>query len=102
MAEARFHVPTESGRILPHLMFGWGFLEVRTSDATATADVPGFEPVTILGDTDGAFGVAVGAGVELPVSRRTRLLLDSIYTVGFTDGASTQYLLLRVGVGFGI
>lgn len=102
MIEARFHVPTQSRRILPYLAFGWGFFELSTSDATVTADVPGFEPVTILGDTDGAFGVTVGGGVELPVSRGVRVLLDSVYTVGFTESASTQYLPLRVGVGVGI
>jgi opacity protein-like surface antigen len=101
MAEARFHVPTD-GRLLPYLAFGWGFFELYTSDAKVTPDDDAFAPVTVLGDTDGAFGVTVGGGLELPVSHGTRLLLDSTYTVGFTDLISTQYLPLRLGVGFAL
>jgi hypothetical protein len=102
MAEARFHVPTDGRRVLPHLTFGWGLLELSTSDATVVPDSDVVAPITILGDTDAAFGVTVGGGIEMPVSRGTRLLLDSIYTVGFTDTISTQYLPLRVGIGFAL
>lgn len=100
-AEARFLVPTE-GRVLPYLAFGWGLFEIFTSDAVVTPTDPTVGPITVLGDTDGAFGATIGGGLQIPFRGNTRVTVDMIYTVGFTEKISTQYLPLRVGLGFGL
>jgi len=100
-AEMRFHVPTEGGRVLPYLSFGWGLFNLTTSDATVTPADPGVASVVVLGESDTAFGVTIGGGLQVPVGARTRVLLDCAYTVGFTERISTQYLPVRLGLGLG-
>lgn len=102
MAELRFHVPTEGSRVRPYLSFGWGYFDISTADATVTPTDPEVGPVLVLGDSDTAFGVTIGGGLQIPVTARTRVLLETDYTVGFTERISTQYLPLRLGFGFGL
>jgi hypothetical protein len=101
-AEARFHVPTDGRRVLPYLSFGWGYFDISTSDALVTSEDPTMEPVLVPGDTDAAFTVTIGGGLQLPLTARARIVLDAAYTVGFTEPISTQYLPLRLGLGLGI
>jgi hypothetical protein len=100
--EMRFHVPTEGGAVLPYLSFGWGLFSIATSDAVVTPADSGIDPVVVLGESDSALGVTIGGGLQLPVGGGTRIVLDCAYTVGFTDEISTQYLPVRLGLGFGI
>jgi hypothetical protein len=101
MAEARFHVPTEGGRLDPFLSFGWGYFEIFTSEATVIPTAPDLRPVVVLGDTDGAFGVAAGGGMAWAAWPRVSLLANVSYTIGFTESISTQYFPVRVGLGVG-
>jgi hypothetical protein len=97
-AEVRFHIPTESSSMSPFLAFGAGYFGISTTDARVTPELEGLDPVTVLGDQDDAFGATFGAGVEAQVVSRVRLVFDSIYTIGFTERVSTQFLPLRLGL----
>jgi hypothetical protein len=101
-AELRFLVPTEGRRVLPYLSFGWGYFDISTADATVTAVDPGVGAVTVLGDSDGGLGVTIGGGLHFPLSAGTVGLVETGYTVGFTEPISTQYLPFRLGLGFRI
>jgi len=98
MAEARFLVPSARPSPTWFLAFGFGVGSVSTSDALVTAEDPGLEPVTVLGDSDTAFATSFGGGVEIDLSGSLRLTVDSIYTLVFTEQTSTQFLPLRLGL----
>ncbi|NNE42656.1 MAG: outer membrane beta-barrel protein [Gemmatimonadetes bacterium] len=102
MASARFHVPTDDPAWSPYLGFGWGLFEVFTSDAQITAGNGTIGPITLVGDTDTAFGVQVGGGIQWAVAPGAFVVLDLVYTVGFTELISTQYLPVRLGLGFSL
>jgi opacity protein-like surface antigen len=100
LSECRFHFATESVRASPFLAFGIGYLAVSTSDAMVVPAREDLGPIAVQGDTDNALAVNVGGGLEFALSRSTALVLDSLYTIGFTDGVSTQYLPIRLGISF--
>jgi opacity protein-like surface antigen len=101
MAELRFHFRPPGARVAPFLSFGTGYFRLDEADATVTPDRPGLDPVIVLGETDSALGATIGAGVEYALGPRVRILLDAIYTVGFTESTSAQYLPIRLGLGIG-
>jgi len=99
MAESRFHFPTRFRRLSPFLAFGAGYFEFAISPATFTPDGPNQSSVRFDEEIDSALGASVGAGIGFDVTPRIRMIFDSIYTIGFTEPVSAQYLPLRIGVG---
>lgn len=102
LAETRIHLGGGESRWDPFLAFGWGYFELRTSDAIVIPERPELAPVTIVGENDAAFAVLAGLGVDVRLSRRVRILLEADNSVGFTEPVSTQYLALRAGLGIGL
>jgi len=102
LAESRLHLGRPGSRWGPFLAFGWGYFELSTSDATVYPEREDLGPVTILGESDAAFAVLAGAGLDIPVSDRWRALVELDATIGFTEPVSTQYLALRAGVGLSL
>jgi opacity protein-like surface antigen len=101
VSEIRAHVGRPGSAWDPFLAFGAGFFRVSTTDATVTSTDPRVGAVTVLGDTDSALAATVGGGMQYAVSPGWRIVLDSIYTIGFTDQSSTEFLPLRIGVAIG-
>jgi opacity protein-like surface antigen len=94
--EVRFLPPMGDSALGPYLAFGAGFFRLSTTEATVVAATPDIPPVVLSGDTDSALAATVGVGARLRVSERLRLGAESIYTIGFTEPSSTEYLPLRV------
>lgn len=46
------------------------------------------------------FGLNIGAGAEFSLSQRTSLYLDATYAMVFTEGGTSSYLPITVGVSF--
>jgi hypothetical protein len=101
LAELRVHPGHPGSRVDPFLAFGAGYFQVSTTDATVTpAPSSGLGPITIVGDSDTALAASVGGGIEWQAGANWRLVLDSIYTIGFTEQSSTEFLPLRMGLAF--
>lgn len=98
VTELRVHPGRAGSSIDPFLAFGSGLFRVSTTDAIVTADDPRIAPIQIPGDTDTALAATVGGGVQFRVAPGWKIVLDSIYTIGFTDQSSTEFLPLRLGV----
>jgi hypothetical protein len=99
LTEVRVHPGRVGSRVDPFLAFGAGYFQISTTDATVTPEPSsGVGPITIIGDSDTALAAAVGGGVQLRVGTGWRVVLDSIYTIGFTEQSSTEFIPLRVGI----
>ena len=97
--ETRFQLRADGVRSSPFLAFGWGYFRLDEADAVVTPTLPGYSPAIVLGRVDHAFVSTIGVGMRWSLTSRYSILLDSIYTIGFTEPTSTQYLPLRVGIG---
>lgn len=95
-ADARLHLRTTRARVSPYLVFGAGFFSLGTSDAVIRAADPSFPEIRLSGETDAALAATTGAGCRWRVGDGRYLGVESIYVIGFTEGASTQILPLKV------
>jgi len=100
--EVRFQLRATDAAIRPYLSFGAGFFQVSTFDATVVAVSPGIPSVSIPGDTDSALAATVGAGARTRLAPGVLAVLECLYTIGFTEQSSTEYLPLRAGLAFEI
>jgi len=100
MGELRFHFPTRS-RFAPFLAFGTGWFDLSLSPATFVPETGGTEVVRFPEETDAGLAASIGGGCGLRLSPSVGLLLDCVYTIGFTEGVSTQFLPLRLGIAIG-
>ena len=94
-ADVRLHLRTTGADVSPYLVFGAGFFSIATSDALIRASDPSFPEIPLSGDTDSALAATTGLGCRWRVGEGRFLGLESIYTIGFTEGISTQILPLR-------
>jgi hypothetical protein len=101
LGELRYHFGTRIPRTSPFFGFGVGYLDMTLSAATLMPDADGATPVKFPEEVTSGLATSVGAGFSIRISRRLRFVLDSIYTIGFTEGLSTQFLPLRIGVAIG-
>ncbi|MFN8178919.1 MAG: outer membrane beta-barrel protein [bacterium] len=99
LTEVRVHPGRAGARVDPFLAFGAGYFQISTTDATVTpAPSSGVDPITIVGDSDTALAAAIGGGLQIHAGTGWRVVLDAIYTIGFTEQSSTEFIPLRVGV----
>lgn len=95
-ADARLHWRTLAAPVSPYLVFGAGFFSLATSDAVIRAVDPSFPEIQLEGETDSGLAATTGAGCRWRVGEGRYLGVETIYVIGFTEGASTQILPLRV------
>jgi hypothetical protein len=100
LAEARLLFPSATPTRTWFLGFGFGAAEVSTADALVTPTNPQLQAVTVDGQTDTEFATSLSGGLQLDISPAVRLTVESTYTTIFTDGSSTQFLPLRLGLAF--
>jgi len=80
-------------QIRPYLIGGVGFFHTKPDDFTANGTSLGFE-------SEGAYGVNAGGGIEIVVAPYLILFLDVTYVVGFTENENTGYVSIRPGIAF--
>lgn len=102
LGELRFLFPVRSARYSPFLSFGTGYFDMSLSPATFVPETPGAPQLARFpAETDSGLAASIGGGLGLRLSATLQLTLDCIYTVGFTEGVSTQFLPLRLGLVIG-
>jgi opacity protein-like surface antigen len=97
MAELRLLLPTGGSAASPYFSGGLGLFRISADDVTATG--PG-GTARINGSSETDLCVAFGAGLRFHAGPHTRLLLGGMYTIGFSEGQSTQYFPVSVGFEF--
>lgn len=108
-ALARIGTPRDGGMSVGLLVGPWA-ASLLSCDATVSLDLGELGSVSESMSCDDAtkstdFGIAAGAGVEMPVSDRLRLGVDLIYSLGLaniddtsTENTKTRHLALQAGI----
>lgn len=93
MAIGRIQAP--GSKVAPYFLGGVGFSRLSAGDITASG--PG-GTATLDGDSETAFSVGFGVGIEIMVTPTAGIFLDGKYSILFTEDESSQYLPFRVGL----
>ena len=81
----------------PYFTGGIGFMRFSTSDVKIALQG---DSDTIDGDSETAFSIDFGAGLDITINEKIALFVEGAYTIGFTEDESTQYLPIRIGIIF--
>jgi opacity protein-like surface antigen len=84
-------------RVSPYVIGGMGFSHFSIDDITVSDAV---SSVTLPGNSESAFAILFGGGVDIPTSPTLAIFLEAQYAINFTDVESTQYFPFRVGMKF--
>ena len=77
-------------------LFGMGTFNALTEEATVT-----YLGQTASGKVDGSkFGVAAGAGFEVPAGEKLNIIVQGLTRFIFTEGSTTSFLGVTLGVVF--
>lgn len=79
----------------PYLCGGVGFFKLSIGDITV---YDGYSSETAEGDSENAFSILFGAGVDFTIGGRIGLFIEGQYVIGYTEGESTQIFPLKVGI----
>jgi hypothetical protein len=101
LGELRYRFAARPARASPFLGFGAGYFDLSLAPATFVPQGGGGTVVPFPEESDGGFAAAIGGGVGLRMSPRLALVIDVLYTIAFTEGVSTQFLPLRIGIATG-
>lgn len=93
--KATLHTTTSS--VHPYLWGGIGFFKLSIGDITIYG--PG-GAVSVEGDSESAFSVLVGGGIDFVIGERMDLFIEGKYVIGFTEGESTQMFPVKFGIKF--
>jgi opacity protein-like surface antigen len=92
---ANFKAAVPTGTVRPYFSSGGGFFLLSRGDGSVSG---GGLVVPVEGDSEDAFGINVGAGIEYAVARTVNIFLDGRYVLGFTEGESTRVLPIKLGM----
>jgi len=79
----------------PYIVCGVGFFSLSTADVTVSG---GGSSVRVSGDSESAFSIQFGAGIDIPAGEAMNIYIEGKYGIGFTKGENTAYLPLRAGI----
>ncbi|MEX1274282.1 MAG: hypothetical protein WEE20_00015 [Bacteroidota bacterium] len=79
----------------PYLIGTVGFFRVTSSDITVSDDQ---SSVTFPGDSENAFALLFGAGVDIPSGSNINFFFEGKFGIGFTKNESTTFVSVKVGV----
>lgn len=82
----------------PYITGGLGLFSVSTSDATLAYQG---QTVTVDGDSESAFSLLIGAGIEIPAGTSI-FFIEGKYSIGFTKNESTSYIPIKIGIRLNI
>jgi opacity protein-like surface antigen len=82
--------------VFPYLRAGFGFMNLSTDDVSVF-----FAGVrnSYEGDSESAFAVNFGAGLDVSLSPTIKLFFEGGYNLAFTENESTGYIPVKAGVG---
>ena len=83
-------------QVTPYLLAGLGLFSLSVSDVTIS--YMGYEYSGDTSDSESAFGIVFGGGVDIPVSPTIKVFLEVGYAIGFTEEESTGYLPVKGGL----
>jgi opacity protein-like surface antigen len=87
----------EQGPARPYVVGGMGYYRLSESDLDVS---DGSQTTTLTFDSENAFGVNGGAGVDFAIGSKVDVFAEGQYVVGFTSGQSTGHVPVRVGLLF--
>lgn len=88
---------TPPAQVCPYLYGGIGTSWISIGDVTISyLD----ESITVQGESESAFSVLVGAGIDFVIARRMDLFIEGGYAIAFTEGESTGIFPFKVGIKF--
>ena len=94
----KINLQTSSSQARPYLIGGIGLFKLSVSDMTIYDRFGGFAKTE--GDSETAFSVLLGAGIDFAVGERMDLFFEGKYAIGFTEDESTQVLPIKLGLKF--
>jgi hypothetical protein len=101
LGELRFHLAELPARASPFLGFGAGYFDLSLSPATFVPEGGSGAIARFPEETDSGLAASIGGGVGLRLSPRVALVVDVLYTIAFSEGLSTQFLPIRLGIAAG-
>lgn len=94
MGNVKVSMNTTPNSVAPYIIGGLGFFSISTADATVAYMG---ERATVDGDSESAFSLLIGSGIEIPAGIST-LFIEGKYSIGFTKNESTSFIPLKVGI----
>lgn len=94
-ANLKLNGPVVSSRLMPYGFAGAGLFRLATSDMTSGS-------ISTDGNSEVDLGLQFGAGLSIGMSPRANLLVEPNYVVVFSEGESTTFFPVRLGVSFGL
>jgi opacity protein-like surface antigen len=79
----------------PYIIGGLGFFSLSTSDVTVSGSGGS---VNVAGDSESAFNVQFGLGIDIPTSSTMNVFIEGRYGIGFTKEENTSFLPIRIGL----
>jgi opacity protein-like surface antigen len=99
-ANAKFALAPHLERVSPYALGGVGWSNFSIDDVTITDTSTPSNNLTVPGNSESAFGVMFGGGVDIPASPTMAVFIEAQYAINFTDVESTQYVPFRAGMKF--
>lgn len=91
----KYALMTRENSESPYLIGTVGFFRVSTSEITVSDDQ---SSVTFPGNSENAFALLFGAGVDIPSGSNINFFLEGRFGIGFTKTESTTFVPVKVGV----
>ncbi len=94
MGNAKILLTSDASNIAPYIVGGLGFFNISTNDIKIAymGDVDVLE-----GSSELAFSLLLGAGFQFPIGNSS-IFLEGNYHIGFTEGSSTAFFPIKVGL----
>ncbi|HXG00393.1 MAG TPA: outer membrane beta-barrel protein [Bacteroidota bacterium] len=81
--------------VSPYFIGGIGFFSISISEVTVSG---GGVSVRVEGDSESAFCVSFGPGIDISAAETVSILLEGKYVIGFTENENTTYIPLKAGI----
>jgi hypothetical protein len=88
---------TPPAKVRPYLCGGIGISWISISDVTIYYLG---ESATVPGESESAFSILVGAGIDFVIAKGMDLFIEGRYAIAFTEGESTAILPFKLGIKF--
>jgi len=88
----KFRLIPGTNTLSPYVLGGLGFFHLSQKNKTIE------HSIIAPGDSESAFFVQFGAGIDIPFSENDNVFIEAKYGIGFTKADNTMYIPLRIGL----